>query len=115
MKTVDSEQVADVDQVHNAIIDGEIMELLDKYDEIDLSGFKSASSNREKPQGWDIDEMNAMFERYAIADPHDLGVNNNGLLLVQAQIVELIQMDIWNHPNIKRNFDHWDLEVESDW
>lgn len=122
VKAVDRDRVATVEEAHDALIDGEAMEFLDQYDEIDLSGYKNYDqidpdniSEDDKPQGWDWDEMNMMFERYVIADPHNLGVDNNGLNFILAQIVELIQESHWDHPDIPHNFDHWNMEIERDW
>lgn len=122
VKAVDNGRVATVREAHDALIDGQAMEFLDQYEEIDLSGFKDYDqmdldnlSEDDKPQGWDWDEMNAMFERYVAADPHDLGVDNNGLNFILAQIVQLIQGDHWTHTSFPRGFDHWDMEIKKDW
>lgn len=111
-KAVDNGQTASVTDAHNALINGRAMEFLDQYGDIDLSLYKNQNNS---PQGWDWNEMNSMFERYVTADPRDLGVDNEGLQFVLAQIVELIQSDWWTHPKVSGDIDLRDTEIKRDW
>ena len=108
-EAVDNGKDATVDEAHDALMAGRAMEFLDQYDEIKLGWYRDDDSEA------DWDEMNAMFERYVVADPRDLGVDNNGLLFVLAQIVELIQKDWWTHPDVSGNIDLSQAEIERDW
>jgi len=109
-RALDSGRVASVDEAHDAFWDGEAMEFLEQYDEIDLNLFKDDDSDVH-----DWDEMNNMFQRYVVHDPYDLSVENNGLAYVNAQIVELIQNGTWNDPNTGQEVSTTDLEIEEDW
>lgn len=108
-KAVDNGRVATVNEAHDALMAGRAMEFLDQYDEIQLGWYQDDDARA------DWDEMNAMFERYVIADPHDLGVDNNGLHFILAQIVELIQGDWWSHPDVSGDLDLTQAEIERDW
>lgn len=109
-RALDNGRDASIDEAHDAFWDGEAMEFLDQYEEINLSPFKDDNSDVH-----DWDEMNNMFQRYVTHDPYDLSVENNGLAYVTAQIVELIQNGTWNHPGTRQEVDVTDLEIEEDW
>ena len=109
-RALDCGRVASVDEAHDAFWDGEAMEFLDQFEEINLSSFKDDDSDVH-----DWDEMNNMFQRYVVHDPYDLSVENNGLAYVNAQIVELIQNGTWNDPNTGQEVSTTDLEIEEDW
>ena len=109
-RALDSGRVATIDEAHDALWEGQAMEFLDQYDEINLSSFKDESNDVH-----DWDEMNNMFERYVVHDPYDLSVENNGIAYVAAQIVEIIQQGPWNDPDSGREIEVTNLEIERDW
>jgi hypothetical protein len=108
-RAVDNGRGATVEEAHDALKAGRAMEFLDQYDEIQLDSYKDPNSRS------DWDEMNAMFERYTVFEPQELGVDNNGLLFILAQIVELIQSDWWTHPDAPGEIDLRDAEIKRDW
>jgi hypothetical protein len=97
-----------VSDAHDAFTDGRAMDFLDQYDEIDLSLFRQGSD------GWDWDEMNAMFEQYAVGAPNDLSVQNNGLAYATAEVVERLQHGPWLADS-GSEVDVTDLDIEQDW
>lgn len=109
-RAIDCGKTASISEVNNAFHDGEVMEFLDQYDEIDLSLF-----NHDDSDVHDWDGMNSMFQKYVIDGAYELSVENNGLVYINAQIIEIIQNGTWNDPNTGKEVCTTDLEIEESW
>lgn len=83
-EAVDRGAEASVDEAHMAVLEGYVVELLERYHEIDLS----ALDEDER------DGINTAYQQHA-PEPEKLGFQNNGLAYLAGAIISIIRFGEW--------------------
>jgi len=94
-----------IDDAADAMLDGETMEFLDQYEEVDFSGFNADQR----------DAINELFANKCVYDAHRLGIDDNGLGLIAANVVALFTNQTFREPDTGTEIEPNELTVVEDW
>lgn len=98
---IDDGNTAPVEAAQDAIIDGTVLSFVDRHTDIDLSIYSQSEQAA-------VDDA---FSRWGVYDKKRTGVYNNGLALIQANCIMVVQNAVCVNPDTDETVSIGDLEL----
>lgn len=98
---IDDGKYAPISEAQDAIVDGEVIDFIEKYADVDLSLYSDS----------ELDALDDTIQSWGNYDKKRTGAYNNGLAMVQSNLIMVVQGGVCADPDTGTTVDVADLEI----